>query len=106
MAPSDGGLACLTRSLGGSGKVRILDSVVELPPCKGHDNAHMAKQWPDRSSLRLEAPLKSLSAIDTREASSPVAEGARGEMEGLFIAKKYEVFKCVRHEHGRMHYAQ
>ena len=29
----NGGLACLTRGLGGSGGVHTLDGVVELPPC-------------------------------------------------------------------------
>ena len=56
---------------------------------RGHDSAHVAKQWPTRSSLKLVAPFKSRSAIDNREVSFPVEEGARGQVEGRFMAKKY-----------------
>ena len=63
---------------------------------RGHAGAHVAKQWPTRSALMLVAPLKSRSAIDNREISSPVEEGARGEVEGSFIAKDSKTSTFVR----------
>ena len=60
-------------------------------------------------SLEASSPLKSRSALDNREVSSPVEEGAMGEVEGRFIAKKYKVSKCLiskRDEDGRMQYGQ
>ena len=56
--------------------------------------------------MRLEAPLKSRSALDKRGVSLPVEEGARGEVAGRFIAKKCEISKRERRDHGTMHYGQ
>ena len=73
---------------------------------RGHDSAHMAKQWPTRSSLRLEAQRKSRSSLDKGEVSFLVEEGARREAAGRFITKKCEVSKRERRDHGTMHYGQ
>ena len=56
--------------------------------------------------LEARGPLKSPSALDNREVSFPVEEGARGEVAGHFIAKKCEISKCERRDHGTMHYGQ
>ena len=54
---------------------------------RGHDSAHMAKEWPTRPSLRFEAPLKSRTALNKREVSFPVEEGARGEVGGVSLQR-------------------
>ena len=48
------------------------------------------------------APTWPRSALDNREVSSPVEEGARGEVEGHFIAKKCKISKRERRDHGTM----
>ena len=56
-------------------------------------SARGTNQCPTRLSLTLVAPPKSRRALDNREVSSPVEEGATGESEGRFIAKNYEISK-------------
>ena len=73
---------------------------------RGHDSAHVAKRLPTRSALRLLAPLKCRNALDNEEVSAPVEDGARGEVEGRLIAKKYEISRWFRDDHGTMHYGQ
>ena len=73
---------------------------------RGHDSGHMAKSWPTRSSLAFEAPLNSRSALDKREVSFPVEEGARGEVAERCIAKKCAISKWERRKDGTMHYGQ
>ena len=78
-------------------------SLLNCRPARGHNSSHVAKKWPTRSSVRVVAPLKSRNALENREISSLVEEGARGEVEG---AKKDEISKWRTHEHGTLHHGQ
>ena len=61
---------------------------------------------PSRSSLRLVASLKAHNALDNREGSSPVEDGARGVAEGGCIVMKCQKSKRERGEHTTLHNRQ